>query len=406
MTGSKDRLNEGTFVCTDFVMLNAPSQQGIADAQKHPLSPSGSDGHQHILVGTREHQTGLQNKNVKKTNNSARIRLEYPAGLFYSGDDTNKRWFLHKILQRAGVSLTNPRKGSIRKKIWKQRWLLLMLLPGLIWFIVFKYATYAGLALSFTNYGFRKTVSFVGLRNFERLFRSASFWNAFRNTLLISLYNIVFYFPFPILIALLINELRSVHSKRLVQFLIYIPYFFSWVVVGSIFVNLLSPSSGIVNQILKSLGMQSIYFMSDIRWFRKVLIVSYIWKQMGYGAVIYVATLSTVDPQLYEAAEIDGCGKFRQVLSITLPTIRPTIITMLLLNLSHVLMIFDQIMVMYNASVYSVSDVLQTYSYREGILTGNLGFGTAVSLFVGIVSLCLVLGTNWISKHFLEDSIL
>ena len=205
---------------------------------------------------------------------------------------------------------------------------------------------------------------------------------------------------------LLINELRSLRARRTVQFLIYIPYFFSWVVVGTVFVNLLSPSSGIVNQILRSLGMESIYFMSDVRWFRKVLILSYIWKQMGYGAVIYVATLSTVDPQLYEAAEIDGCGRFRQVLYITLPTIKPTIITMLLLNLSHVLMIFDQVMVMYNASVYSVSDVLQTFSYREGILTGNLGFGMAVSLFVGIVSLLLVLGTNWISKHFLDDSIL
>ena len=308
-----------------------------------------------------------------------------------------------KVLEPATV--IQP-ASSLKKRLWKQRWLLLMLLPGIIWFILFKYATYAGLGLSFTNYGFRKTVSFVGLRNFQRLFRSASFLNAFRNTLIISLYNIVFYFPFPILIALLINELRNVRSRRLVQFLIYIPYFFSWVVVGTIFVNLLSPSSGIVNQILKGLGIQPIYFMSDVHWFRKVLIVSYNWKQMGYGAVIYVATLSTVDPQLYEAAEIDGCGRFRQVLYITLPTIKPTIITMLLLNLSHVLMIFDQVMVMYNASVYSVSDVLQTFSYREGILTGNLGFGMAVSLFVGVVSLMLVLGTNWVSKHFLEDSIL
>ena len=160
--------------------------------------------------------------------------------------------------------------GSLRRRLWKQRWLLLMVLPGILWFILFKYATYAGLALSFTNYGFRKTVSFVGLRNFERLFRSASFLNAFRNTLLISLYNIVFYFPFPILIALLINELRSLRARRTVQFLIYIPYFFSWVVVGTVFVNLLSPSSGIVNQILRSLGMESIYFMSDVRWFRTV----------------------------------------------------------------------------------------------------------------------------------------
>ena len=311
-----------------------------------------------------------------------------------------------KARKASAEPLKPAHRQSLRVRLWKQRWLFLMLIPGLIWFIVFKYATYAGLALSFTNYGFKKTVSFIGLRNFQRLFKSALFWKAFGNTLIISAYNIVFYFPFPIIIALLINELRSVHSKRFVQFLIYIPYFFSWVVVGSIFVNLLSPSSGIVNQIIRSMGYDPIYFMADVNWFRPVLVVSYIWKQMGYGAVIYVATLSTVDPQMYEAADIDGCGKFRQVFYITLPTIKPTIITMLLLNLSHVLMIFEQVMVMYNSAVYSVSDVLQTYAYREGILSGNRGYGTAVSLFVGVISLCLVLGTNWISKHFLEDSIL
>lgn len=295
---------------------------------------------------------------------------------------------------------------NFRRTLYRQRYLFLMLLPGLIWFIIFKYCTYAGLGLAFTNYGFKKSVDFVGLRNFTRLFNSPGFWNAFKNTIIISLCNIVFYFPFPIIIALLINELRSLRMKRSIQFMIYIPYFFSWVVVGTIFVNILSPSSGIVNQILQALGHDPIYFMADVRWFRAVLILSYIWRQMGYGAVIYVATLSTVDPQLYEAAAIDGCSKWKQVFYITLPSIKPTIVTMLLLNLSHVLLVFEQVMVMYNASVYSVSDVLQTYTYREGILSGNIAYGTAVSLFTGVVSLALVMGTNWISKHFLDDSIL
>jgi len=298
------------------------------------------------------------------------------------------------------------KKKSFGQKLYRQRFLLLMLLPGLIWFIVFKFCTYAGLALAFTNYGFKKHVDFVGLRNFERVFKSAVFWNAFRNTLLISFYNLIFYFPFPLIIALLINELKSIRARRTVQFLIYIPYFFSWVVVGTIFVNLLSPSDGIVNHIINLLGGQSVYFMANPKWFRSVLISSYIWRQMGYGAVIYVATLSTVDPQLYEAAKIDGCGRWKQTLYVTLPSIRPTIITMLLLNLAHVLMIFEQVLVMYNASVYSVSDVLQTYTYREGILSGNVAYGTAISLFTGIVSFMLVMGTNWISRHFLEDSIL
>lgn len=295
---------------------------------------------------------------------------------------------------------------QIRRTVYRQRYLLLMMIPGLLWYIVFKYTTYLGLGLAFTNYGFKDTVSFVGLRNFSRLFKSAMFWNALRNTLIISICNIVFYFPFPLFVALMINELRTLLMKRTVQFMIYIPYFFSWVVVGSIFVTLLSPSTGAVNQVLQHFGYDSIYFMTDPAWFRVVLIVSHIWRQMGYGAVIYVATLSTVDMQLYEAASIDGCDKLRQVWYITLPSIKGTIVTMLLLNLSHVLMIFEQIMTMYNSSVYSVSDVLQTYAYREGILSGNIGYGTAISLFTGFVSLILVLGTNYISKRFLDDSVL
>lgn len=290
--------------------------------------------------------------------------------------------------------------------VYRQRYLLLMLLPGLLYFIVFKYITYAGLTLAFTNYGFKKEVSFVGLTNFIRLFKSNTFWNAFKNTLVISLFNIIFYFPFPLIVALMINELKSLFSKRLVQFLIYIPFFFSWVVVGSIFVTILSPSTGVVNKILNVLGMESIYFMSNNTWFRPVLIAAYIWRQMGYGAVIYVATLSTVDPQLYEAAAIDGCGHWKKMLYVTLPSISTTIATMLLLNLGHVLLVFEQVLVMYNSSVYSVSDVLQTYAYREGVLSGNIAYATAISLFTGIVSLTLVLGTNLVSKKVLDDSIL
>lgn len=298
------------------------------------------------------------------------------------------------------------RVREIRKTLYRQRYLLLMMLPGLLWFLIFKYCTYAGLGLSFTNYGFKKSIDFVGIRNFKRIFMSAVFWNAFKNTLIISICNLIFYFPFPLIIALLINELRSLKARRTVQFLIYIPYFFSWVVVGTIFVNLLSPSGGFVNQLIQYFGGEPIFFMASTKYFRAVLIGSYIWRQMGYGAVIYVATLSTVDPQLYEASEIDGCNRWKRVFYITLPTIKPTIITMLLLNLSHVLLIFEQIMVMYNASVYSVSDVLQTYTYREGILSGNVAYGTAISLFTGIVSLVLVMGTNWLSRRFLDDSIL
>ena len=291
-------------------------------------------------------------------------------------------------------------------RVRKQKFLLLMLLPGMIWYLVFKYMPMLGLGLAFTDYGFRANVSFVGLDNFQRLFTSTIFWNAFRNTLLISFYNIIFYFPIPLIAALLINELKSFKVKKGIQFLIYIPYFFSWVVVGTIFVNLLSPSSGPVNTIIKAMGGEPIYFMASPDYFRGILVSSYIWRQTGYGAVIFIAALTTVDAQLYEAAMIDGCGHWGRLIHITLPSIRSTIVTMLLLNLSHVLMIFEQVLVMYNAAVYDVADVLQTYVYREGILSGDMGYSIAVGMFTSIISLILVLSTNKLSSKLLEEPIL
>lgn len=299
---------------------------------------------------------------------------------------------------------------SVRKplgvRISRQKYLLLMLLPGIIWYVVFKYLPMLGLTLAFTDYGFRAKVSFIGLKNFKRLFSSAIFWNAFRNTLLISIMNIVFYFPVPLVVALMINELKSLRIKKGIQFLIYIPYFFSWVVVGSIFVNLLSPSAGPVNAVIKALGHDPIYFMASPKHFRGVIVLSYIWRQMGYGAVIYIAALTTVDPQLYEAATIDGAGHWGRLIHVTLPSIRSTIVTMLLLNLSHVLMIFEQILVMYNAAVYDVADVLQTYVYREGVLNGDVGYSIAVGMFTSIISLILVLSTNKLSAVVLDETVL
>ena len=299
---------------------------------------------------------------------------------------------------------------SVRKplgvRIGRQKYLLLMLLPGILWYVVFKYLPMLGLSLAFTDYGFRAKVSFIGLKNFRRLFSSAIFWNAFRNTLLISIMNIVFYFPVPLVVALMINELKSLRVKKGIQFLIYIPYFFSWVVVGSIFVNLLSPSAGPVNAIIKALGHDPIYFMASPKHFRGIIVLSYIWRQMGYGAVIYIAALTTVDPQLYEAATIDGAGHWGRLIHVTLPSIRSTIVTMLLLNLSHVLMIFEQILVMYNAAVYDVADVLQTYVYREGVLNGDVGYSIAVGMFTSIISLILVLSTNKLSAVVLDETVL
>ena len=307
-------------------------------------------------------------------------------------------------MKKKELSYTVKKPLSVRIK--RQKYLLLMLLPGILWYVVFKYLPMLGLSLAFTDYGFKAKVSFIGLKNFKRLFSSTIFWNAFRNTLVISIMNIVFYFPVPLIVALMINELKSNRLKKGIQFLIYIPYFFSWVVVGSMFVNLLSPSTGPVNALIKALGNDPIYFMASPKHFRGVIVLSYIWRQMGYGAVIYIAALTTVDPQLYEAATIDGAGHWGRLVHVTLPSIRSTVVTMLLLNLSHVLMIFEQILVMYNAAVYDVADVLQTYVYREGVLNGDVGYSIAVGMFTSIISLILVLSTNKLSSVVLDETVL
>ena len=274
-------------------------------------------------------------------------------------------------MKKKELSYTVKKPLSVRIK--RQKYLLLMLLPGILWYVVFKYLPMLGLSLAFTDYGFKAKVSFIGLKNFKRLFSSTIFWNAFRNTLVISIMNIVFYFPVPLIVALMINELKSNRLKKGIQFLIYIPYFFSWVVVGSVFVNLLSPSTGPVNALIKALGNDPIYFMASPKHFRGVIVLSYIWRQMGYGAVIYIAALTTVDPQLYEAATIDGCNPLQTYFLIV---------------------------------VYDVADVLQTYVYREGVLNGDVGYSIAVGMFTSIISLILVLSTNKLSSVVLDETVL
>jgi putative aldouronate transport system permease protein len=292
------------------------------------------------------------------------------------------------------------------KKFKRQRPILMLLIPGVLWYIIFKYVPMLFAFNAFTDYGTRAEVSFIGLENFRQLFSSPGFWGAFRNTLIISFLNLVFYFPLPIILALLMNELIFTKLKRLVQFIVYIPHFFSWVVVGAIFTMVLAPNDGIVNQIITSLGGESIYFMADESWFRWVLVGSYMWRDVGYGTIIYIATISTIDVQLYDAATVDGAGYWQKMWYITLPSLKGTIATVLLLTVARILLIFEQVLVMYIPPVYSVSEVLTTYSYTEGILNGNIGYATAVSLFTAVISSILVIGCNKISKKFLGESII
>lgn len=324
-------------------------------------------------------------------------------------NETYRKAVIHLSSQTTTTKQKRPSKTKpFLKRFSKQKYIFMLVVPGLIWFILFKYYPLRFIINAFTNYGTVAKPRFIGLANFQRLFLSPNFWRAFRNTLILSFYNIVFYFPIPIILALSLNELKNQFAKKAAQFVIYIPHFLSWVVVGGLFNMMLAPSDGIINKALVSMGMISepIYFMASVKWFRSVLVGTEIWKSAGYGAVIYIAAISSIDTQLYDAAAVDGAGYWARTWHVTLPGIRNTIATVLLLTLSRVMQMFEQILVMYNSAVMDVSDVLRTFSYVEGLNRGNVGYATAIGLFTSIVSVLLILGCNLFSKKVLDEEII
>jgi putative aldouronate transport system permease protein len=227
-----------------------------------------------------------------------------------------------------------------------------------------------------------------------------------RNTLLLNIYSLIFGFPVPIILALFLNEIRNPVYKRLNQSILYIPHFISWVVLAGIFVQLLSPSTGIVNNIIKALGGESVYFMASNFWWPIVYVVSGIWQGAGWGTIIYLAAISGVDPELYEAARIDGTGKLAQMWYITLPCIKSTIAILLILNMGGMLgSDFEKVYTLQNGAVYEVSDVISTYVYRLGIRNTQYSYTTAVGLFQSVVSLILIAGTNKITRMLGEESL-
>lgn len=307
-------------------------------------------------------------------------------------------------VQRMG----KPSLKELGKRFGRQKYIFLMMTVGLIWYLIFKYYPLWYISKAFTNYGTVANPEFIGLDNFKKLFTSPYFLRSFKNTLILSFMNLAFSFPIPIILALSLNELRSRTFKKSAQFIVYVPHFLSWVVVGGLFNMMLSPGEGIINEALVALGVleKPIYFMASNEWFRATLVGTEIWKNAGYNAVVYIAAIAGVDQQLYEAARVDGAGRFKQMLHITLPGIRSTIATVLMLTVARILQIFEQILVMENNAVKEVSDVLKTYSYWEGIDRGNIGYATAIGLFTSVVSLILVIGCSKFSKKVLHEEIM
>ncbi|MBP1964250.1 putative aldouronate transport system permease protein [Paenibacillus aceris] len=291
----------------------------------------------------------------------------------------------------------------------RDRWLYIMVLPGVLYFIIFKYVPMYGLVMAFQDYkpnlGFLQS-SWVGLKHFQRFFGDPSFWILFRNTGLLALYNIVFFFPLPIILALLLNEVRNEKFKGIVQTLVYIPHFFSWVIVVGIFYLLMTTEGGLINEFLFSLIGKKFAFLQDPEWFRTMIVVQSIWKELGWGSIIFLAALAGVDLQLYEAARMDGAGRVRQLWHITLPAIRSTIVILLILRLGSFLDSgFEHIFLMLNASNREVGEVFDTYVYLKGMTQAQYSFSAAVGLFKSTIGLILVLGSNWLAKRFGEEGV-
>ncbi|MBR3099066.1 MAG: sugar ABC transporter permease [Clostridia bacterium] len=283
--------------------------------------------------------------------------------------------------------------------------LALMFLPVVVYFIVFKYVPMSGIVIAFKDYKISKGIfgsAWCGLDNFTKAFRTSTFTRSVRNTLVISGLKLLFGFPAPILLALMLNEVTHARFKKGVQTVTYLPHFLSWVVLAGMFQQLLSPNNGAVNYILKTVfGVKdSIYFLGDNRYFRGTLIVTDIWKNVGWSSILYLATIAGIDPALYEAATVDGATRFQCTRYITLPSLASTIVVMLILNVGSVMDAgFDQIFNLYNSAVYEAGDIIDTYVYRYGLGDMKYALATAVGLFKNVIAFVLVVGTNLAAKR-------
>lgn len=283
------------------------------------------------------------------------------------------------------------------------------LLPGLAYYLIFRYAPMWGTLIAFMDYnpfvGFGGS-AWVGFKHFRTFFESLYFGRLITNTLLLSVYSIVFGFPLPIVFALMLNEVKSMRFRSLVQSISYFPHFISTVIICGLIKVYLSPSSGFVNAIIVALGGEAINFLQEPGWFRTVYVASGIWQGMGWGSIIYYATLSSVDTTLYEAASIDGAGRLAKVIHISLPALIPTMTTLLLMNLGNILNVgFEKVLLLYNSSTYSTSDIISTYVYRMGITQMKYSFASAVGLFNNVVGLVIIVFFNYLARKVGETSL-
>ncbi len=327
---------------------------------------------------------------------------------FIEVNESHRNTYQQEFEVKEMSSVSANVKGTFRY-LNKKKYLYLLLLPCVIYFLVFNYIPMYGVMIAFKDFNFAKGIlhsPWIGLENFRYMFGLSDFYKVFWNSLYLGLLRLVFGFPFPIILALLLNEIRMASFQRVTQTMIYLPHFISWVVIGGILVNFLSPSWGIVNIFLKEMGIDPVFFLADPDYFRPIVVLSSIWKESGWGSIIYLAAIAGINSELYEAASIDGASRFQRLLHVTLPGIKSTIVILFILRLGQLMGNgFEQIFVLQNPMNLDVSEVFETYAYRVGILGGRFSFGTTVGLFTSVIGFIFILISNQIAKLLKEDGI-
>lgn len=308
------------------------------------------------------------------------------------------------------MGIKKAKRRGLAATIWRYKWLYLMLLPVIAYFVIFKYIPMYGIIISFQDYNIFKGVTgsrFVGLDVFKKVFSNSNFWSSIKNTLVLNLLTLCVNFPLTIIISLMLNEIRHMKFKKVTQSVLYLPHFISWVVVAGIATNLFTQNGGTVNNVLTALGIGSKPFMSNPGWWMCMYVICNVWKEVGWGTIIYLAALTGVDESLYEAAYLDGATRFKRIIYITLPMIRSTVVTMLLLNISKMMSIgLDAPLLLGNDAVMKVSEVISSYVYRLGIVRADYAQSTAIGLFQSVVNIFILIIFDRFAKWLGEDGII
>ncbi len=305
------------------------------------------------------------------------------------------------------------KKKSVRenwKIVWRHRWIYLMLVPVVAYYIVFKYVPMYGIVMAFQDYNVFQGVfgsEWVGFEVFDRIFHNSNFWSAVKNTLILNMLTLVVNFPLTIIVSLMLNEIMGMKFKKVAQSILYLPHFVSWVVVAGIATNMFAQRDGTINLMLSAVGIDNIPFLSSNAWWTFTYVLCNVWKEIGWGTIIYLAALTSVDESLYEAAYLDGATKFQRLIYVTLPSIKSVVVTMLILQVSKMMTIgLDAPLLLGNDKVSGVSEVISTYVYRLGIENAKYSDSTAIGLFQSVINIIILVAADRFAKAIGEEGII